>query len=72
MTKGTNSADINFNKRFYSLKAIKTAGQEYKDLADFSIVDGKGYIKVALKNIDPEMAGIVKEEFCNYVLGLMK
>lgn len=72
MTKEKNSADINFNKRFYSLKAVKTAGREYKDLADFSVFDGKEYIKVELRNIDPEMAGVVEQEFCNYVLGLMK
>ncbi|MDD2753146.1 MAG: HxsD-like protein [Candidatus Portnoybacteria bacterium] len=72
MPKEKNSADINFNKRFYSLKAIKMASREFKDLADFSVVDGKGYIKVLLRNIDPEMAGAVEQEFCNYVLGLMK
>jgi hypothetical protein len=63
---------INFNKDFYSLEAIKKAIQDYKGLADFDIEVGKKNIKINLKNIDPESKDIIKEEFCNYVLGLMK
>ena len=63
---------INFNKNFYSLKAIEKAIQNYKGLADFNIEVKKKSIKVDLKNIDPDSKDIIREEFCNYVLGLMK
>jgi len=63
---------INFNKDFYSLEAIKKAIQGYKGLADFDIKIDKKNIKVNLKNIDPDSKDVIKEEFCNYVLGLMK
>lgn len=63
---------INFNKDFYSLEAIKKAIQDYKGLADFNIKIDKKNIKVNLKNIDPNSKNVIKEEFCNYVLGLMK
>jgi len=63
---------INFNKDFYSLEAIKKAIQDYKGLADFDIEVKKKIIKVDLENIDPGSKDIIKEEFCNYVLGLMK
>ncbi len=63
---------INFNRDFYNLDSIKKAIQDYKGLADFDIKLGKKNIKVNLKNINPESKDIIKEEFCNYVLGLMK
>ena len=67
-----NDMSINFNKDFYSLEAIKKAIQGYKGLADFDIKIDKKNIKVNLKNIDPDSKDVIKEEFCNYVLGLMK
>ena len=63
---------INFNRDFYNLESIKKTIRDYKGLADFDIKLGKKNIKVNLKNINPESKDIIKEEFCNYVLGLMK
>ena len=63
---------INFNRSFYNLGSVKKAIQDYKGLADFDIEIGKKNIKVNLKNIDPVSKKVIKEEFCNYVLGLMK
>ncbi len=63
---------INFNRNFYNLKSIEKAIHDYKGLADFDIEVGKKNIKVDLKNIDPESRNVIKEEFCNYVLGLIK
>jgi len=54
------------------LESIKKAIQDYKGLADFDIKLDKKNIKVDLKNIDPDSKDIIKEEFSNYVLGLMK
>jgi len=63
---------INFNRNFYNLKSIEKAIRDYEGLADFDIEVGKKNIKVDLKNIDPESRNVIKEEFCNYVLGLIK
>ncbi len=71
MEKGKSMA-INFNRSFYNLESIKKAIQDYKGLADFDISVDKKNIKVNLKNINPESKDIIKGEFSNYVLGLMK
>jgi len=63
---------INFNKNFYTVEVIKKAIQDYKRIASFSIKSDKKEIKVEIKNINLEPRDIIKEEFCNYVLGLMK
>ncbi len=63
---------INFNRNFYNLKSIKKAIRDYKGLADFDIKVGKKNIRVNLKNIDLESKNVIKEEFCNYILGLIK
>lgn len=63
---------INFNKKFYNLKAIKNAAKAYKDLADFSIEDNSRRIKVLIKNVDKDIKDRIKDEFCNYVLAETK
>lgn len=63
---------IDFNKKFYNPKFIKEAAEAYKKLADFRIEIKRESIKVILKNIDPDCRKLIKGEFCNYVLGLMK
>jgi len=63
---------INFNKKFYTGEVIKKAIQDYKRIASFNIKFDKKEIKVEIKNINLEFKDIIKEEFCNYVLGLMK
>ena len=63
---------INFNKNFYTVKVIKEAIQDYKGIADFNMISSKKENKVEIKNIDPKSEDVIKQEFCNYVLGLMK
>lgn len=63
---------IKFNKNLYNLKAIKSAIKEYQKLADFNLSQKGNYIQVELKNIDKEIRQIIKDEFCNYILSLMK
>ena len=63
---------INFDKRLYNLKAIKLAIKEYQKLANFNLRQKKNYIQVELKNIDKEVRQIIRDEFCNYVIFLMK
>lgn len=63
---------INFDKNLYSFKAIKLAIKKYRNLADFDLEQKNNYIQVKLKNIDKDLKDIIKDEFCNYVLFLMK
>jgi len=63
---------INFNKKFYNLKSIQKAIKAFHGLADFKISQNKKTITVNLENINPEAKSAIKDEFCNYVLGLMK
>lgn len=63
---------ISFNRNFYNLESIKKAIRAYKGLADFDVSRDKKNIKVKLRNINPESKDVIEEEFCNYVLGLMK
>ena len=63
---------INFNKKLYTLKAIKSAIKAYKGLAKFSLKDKKKYIIVDLKNIDKDVQPVIKDEFCNYVLAELR
>lgn len=63
---------IKFNKNLYNLKAIKSAIKEYQKLADFNLSQKGNYIQVELKNIDKEIRQIIEDEFCNYILSLMK
>jgi len=62
---------IRFNKNIYNLKAIEKAIEEYKNLAKFSIKEKGSYIEVALAQVDKEVKNVIKDEFANYVLGLM-
>lgn len=70
--KKNKSIFIIFNKRLYKIKAIKLAIKEYQNLANFSFKQKENYIYVKLENIDKEVKKIIKDEFCNYVLFLMK
>ena len=63
---------VNFKKNLYNLEAIKKAARTYQGLADFKINQTKKAVTVHLENIRPEAKDIIKEEFCNYVLALMK
>ena len=63
---------IRFDNKIYSLKAIKLAIKDYQGLADFNLDQKKEYTQVELTKINKEFKKIIKEEFCNYVLFLMK
>jgi len=62
---------IRFNKKIYSLAAIKKAIEEFKNLAEFKINEQDQYIEVEIDKIDNEYEGVLKDEFSNYVLGLL-
>jgi hypothetical protein len=63
---------VRFNKKFYSLKAVKNGIFAYKDLASFNIKNDGGDMKVAIFKIEPEFQNALPDEFCNFVLSEMK
>ena len=62
---------IVFNKKIYQQKVIKKAVQDYKELAEFEMKEGRRYFRLKIKNINPTIKSLFKEEFANYVFGLM-
>lgn len=63
---------IKFCKKLYKKKSILIALKDYKELADFNLSETKNYIRVNLKNIDKDVKDIIQDEFCNYVLNIMR
>lgn len=62
---------VNFNKKIYSLEAVKQAISEFENLADFKAKQKGDYIEVQINKINKEYKDILKDEFSNYVLGVM-
>jgi len=63
---------IKFNKDIYNKKAISGAIKEFKHLANFTIRQKKKAISVTIDKTEKEVKNILRDEFCNYVLYLMK
>jgi len=64
---------IKFNKKIYESAAVKSAIKAYRNLADFDVKEDKKYIKVYFKKIkDKKVKDLLGDEFCNYVLHLMR
>lgn len=72
LISGSEFMIITFSKTFYNLKAINSAIKEYANLGKFNVSDKKNEIAVTIKNIDKDVEDVLKDEFCNYVLALMK
>jgi len=64
--------EIRFNKNLYHLPALKKAIEDYRDFAKFVIENNKDYFVVKIDNISQEVRAVFQDEFCNYVLGLMR
>lgn len=59
---------LRLNNKFYNKEAVKEALKDFKDICKGKILNDK--MEIELK---PEgVARKLEEEFCNYVLGLMK
>lgn len=63
---------IKFHKKLYKKKAIEAAIQDYEKLADFILKERSGYYELRIKKIDEDVKDIIKDEFSNYVLSLMR
>ncbi|MFC1598922.1 HxsD-like protein [Patescibacteria group bacterium] len=63
--------NIIFNQQIYSLAAVNKAVIEFKDLAKFTVQEKDKNINVKIEQIDADVKEVIKDEFANYVLGLM-
>jgi len=64
--------NLKFNIRIYKKEAIRQGISAYSHLAKFKIKDNKGYLKVKIEKINPEVKDMLVDEFSNYVLGMTK
>ena len=62
---------IKLNKQFYDIGAVKECLNEFGQVCSGKITNKKA-IEIILKPKDRPLANILGNEFCNYVLGLMK
>jgi len=63
---------IKFNKEIYPLKAIKMAVGDYSRVVKLSISNANKYTIIKINGIDSKLNDQIKDEFCNYVLSLVK
>ena len=59
---------VKLNNKFYNKEAIKKAIDDFEGVCDGKILNNSIEIQLNPKEDIQE----IKEEFCNYVLGLMK
>lgn len=63
---------VKLNKGFYCQKALEQGIQAYRGLAHFKVKETKQYFETAIQDINSEIKNVIKDEFCNYVLVMMK
>lgn len=59
------------NEKIYPISAVKSAVRSYKEFADFSVSSKKGRIFVKISEIGGEFRRTLKDEFLNYLLGVV-
>lgn len=59
---------ISLNNKFYSKEAVKEALNDFKKVCKGRILNNNMEVELESK----EKISLLEEEFCNYVLGLMK
>lgn len=64
--------NIKFNEKIYTLKSIRESAKVYAELAKFEIKKQKPYIQVKIKSGGEVSDMLLKDEFCNYVLSMLK
>ncbi|MFW6014420.1 MAG: His-Xaa-Ser system radical SAM maturase HxsB [Candidatus Nanoarchaeia archaeon] len=64
-----NSIEFSLSNSFYNREAIEEAIQDFKEFADIQLLDESFGLKLYSEKYSPE---VLKDEFSNYVLGLMK
>lgn len=64
--------EVKFNKDIYKKEAIVTSINEFSQAATFSLSEEEKYYLVSIAEIPAEIVSDIENEFCNYVLFLMK
>lgn len=64
--------EIKFNNHIYDKRAVARAITDFSHLAKFKVTMAAGYTRVVISNEDPGLKAVLKDEFCNYVLGVTK
>ena len=57
------------SNKIYSIDAVKQAEEDFSEICDCRIINDKIEVELIPKT---EIGAPLEEEFCNYVLGLMK
>ncbi|MBN2457691.1 HxsD-like protein [Candidatus Woesearchaeota archaeon] len=65
-------ARAELDKNFYSLFAIEKAVEAFKDVCSVNIGENQRDYPVILSAYDDTDIELIKDEFLNYVLGIMK
>jgi len=63
---------IILKKSFYDLNSVKEALKDFKKVCESNVIIKKNSIEVILKPNKIYLENNLTNEFCNYVLGLMK
>jgi len=63
--------EIELNKSFYDMEAVRISLLDFKDVLSGDVKGGGETIRVVLKDVKGD-AENVKNEFCNYILAVMK
>ncbi len=65
--------DLQLNKNFYGIEAINGALEAFKEVCEGSVREENFSFEIELKPLtsSKEVNENLREEFCNYVLGLM-
>lgn len=70
--KKNKTIQLKLNSKIYKLKSIKQAIKDYSHLGEFNLKQDKVYILVNIVNVDKDYKDVIKDEFCNYILYLLK
>lgn len=63
---------IVLKKSFYDLNTVKEALKDFKEICEGKTISKKGNIEISLKSKNKDFEKNLNNEFCNYILGLMK
>lgn len=63
---------VSFNKKFYSIDAVEEAIADFSDISRARVIENDDDKIVVELDSKHEFDSPLKEEFCNYVLGLLK
>jgi hypothetical protein len=63
---------IGLSKKLYTLNAIESAANEFKEISQIAIETKKNSYLITISPNGSDNARLIGYEFCNYVIGLMK